>query len=88
MGAERDSADLRFAEQLQAHGVAICEGCGRALDRYDVSWNNGSTEYGTGYCTVNIICAQCDRNIAQVHSWYPEIESFDDAVHVLDRDWI
>lgn len=84
---EDDDVDARFAAVLAEHGSTVCYSCGRAIDRGDVAWNNASTEAGTGYCTVEIICQGCEASIAHVTSWYLGIDDFGDVVFVLEDDW-
>jgi len=75
--------DARLAMLLADKGKANCPACGRFLDRGDVSWNNGDTGEGTGYCTVFIVCQECDSSIALISSWYPGIDDFADVLYVL-----
>lgn len=79
--------ELRLSQILKNHDAEICTGCGRTLDRGDIAWNNGSTDFGTGYSTVEIICEGCYTEAAVVHSWYPEISNFEDVINVLESDW-
>ena len=89
-GAGREqAAERRFGELLAERGMERCPTCGRRIDRGDVAWTNGATEYGTPWSMVQIICQQCDTEIAHVLSWWPEIDDFPEAVEwVLDsKDW-
>jgi RNase P subunit RPR2 len=81
------SADERLAAVLKEHSATRCKSCRRKLDRGDVSWQNASTEAGTGFTTVYIICQSCGTETAEVFSWYPETDSFEEAVRVLEEDW-
>ena len=79
-------ADRRFAELLVEHGLNQCV-CGRKFDRGDVAWNNGQTEEGTEYTTVEIICQACGAEAVRVSSWWPWADDFEDLVeNVLDSD--
>lgn len=86
--AERNklSPHERLKTVLRAHDTELCE-CGHEIGFGDIAWNNGCTEYGTGYSSVEIQCVGCDREIAHIDSWYPEIEDKEDLLHVLERDW-
>jgi hypothetical protein len=79
---EQDDPDRNLAVALARHGKSTCQ-CGRIIDRGDVAWNSGSTEAGTEYSVIWIICQACDTEIAQVHSWMPWIDTFEEAVHEL-----
>lgn len=76
----------RLRNILQEHDADVCE-CGHYIGFGDIAWNNGCTEYGTGYSTVEIQCVGCDREIAHIDSWYPSIDDRDDLLGVLERDW-
>lgn len=82
-----EELDLRFQAILQEHDAVTCPRCATPVDRGCVAWNNASTEYGTGYCVVEIACQACDTEIATVRSWYPEISDFRDVCYVLEKDW-
>lgn len=82
-----EEADAEFARVLAEHDASLCPSCGRQLDRGDVAWNNSGTEAGTPYSVLEIICQNCAREIVCIHSWYPEIEDFNEFVDVLERDW-
>jgi hypothetical protein len=79
--------DERLAEILSEHGATNCPKCLRIIDRGDLAWNAGDTEAGTPYSTVHIICQRCDTEMAQVFSWYPGMDDFDDVLRVLEEDW-
>ena len=79
--------DEKFREVLRAHGKEFCPDCGRHLNRMDAAWNNGSTEYGTGYSVLEVMCAACSAEIVCVHSWYPHIDDFEEFIEVLEKDW-
>lgn len=76
----------RLRAILREHKALRCT-CGHYVGFGDIAWNNGSTEYGTDYTTVEIQCVACDREIAHIDSWYPSIESRDELLHVLETDW-
>lgn len=78
--------DVRLKAVLRAHDAEFCE-CGHEIGFGDIAWNNGCTEYGTGYSTVEIQCEGCQREIAHIDSWYPEICDQDELLGVLERDW-
>lgn len=71
---------------LRKHKAERCK-CGHRIGFGDIAWNNGCTEYGTSYCTVEIQCVKCDREIAHIDSWYPGIEVQEELLDVLARDW-
>lgn len=79
--------DKRFAAILKEHRATNCPNCAKKIDRNDISWNNPSTEAGTPFCVIDIICIECKKSIAHVNSWYPSIEDFDEVLYVLERDW-
>lgn len=76
----------RLKNILESKKASVCE-CGRQIDFGDIAWNNGSTEYGTGYSVVEIECQECDEEIKIIHSWYPEISSTKELLDVIDEDW-
>jgi hypothetical protein len=78
--------DERLKTVLRAHDAEFCA-CGHEIGFGDIAWNNGSTEYGTGYCSVEIQCEGCQREIAHIDSWYPEIYERDELLYVLETDW-
>ena len=78
-----DKQNDKLKKLLKEKGYAICPSCGRELDRGDIAWNNGSTEYGTGYSSIECICQACDVSIFSVVSWYPNIDDLKDVVYVL-----
>lgn len=82
-----DPLDERLREILDAHGSSLCKECGRDLDRGDVAWNSASTEYGTPYSVIEIICQACDTEALHLESWYPGIDDFEEALRVLEKDW-
>lgn len=82
-----EPVDERFREVMDAHGALICKGCGRELDRGDVAWNTGSTEVGTPFSVIEIICQGCNTEAAQVSSWTFDLDSFESVVSVLAEDW-
>ena len=78
--------DTRLKVVLRAHGATRCT-CGHRIGWGDIAWNSGNTEYGTGFCTVQIQCVGCDREIVNFHSWYPGITDRDELLYVLETDW-
>jgi len=62
-----------------------CE-CGRILDRGDIAWNTGCTEYGTGYSVLEVICQSCDEEIKIIHTWY-EVDCFEEFLTELEDCW-
>ncbi len=80
-----DSDDAKLTEILGSHNLAICK-CGKQIDRVDVAWNNADTSAGTPCCSLEIICQACGDSILHMNSWYPEIESFNEFVEVLESE--
>lgn len=81
---EQLQADTIFHDFLVDMKLTPCK-CGREIDRADVAWNNAETEAGTPHSSVTIQCVSCQEGIAWWHSWWPEIESFEELVErVLD----
>ncbi|MBD1379145.1 hypothetical protein [Metabacillus arenae] len=78
--------DIEFSKVLKKYNKHICPNCKRGIDRGDVQWNNATTEYGTGYSVLEIICEKCYTEIVYLHSWYPTIDTFDEFVEVLDNE--
>lgn len=77
-------AEQHFAHYLRELGLDSCPQCGRLIDRGDVAWNSAFTEAGTDFSVGEIICQQCDHEIAYWHSWYPKPDTFAEFVeHVL-----
>jgi len=76
----------RLKAVLRQHKAERCT-CGHRIGFGDIAWNNGSTEYGTEYCVVEIQCVACDREIAHIDSWYPGIDNREELLGVLERDW-
>jgi hypothetical protein len=81
-----EEAETRLAEELQRRHLANCLGCGKKIDRGDVAWNTGQTEYGTPYSYVEIQCLNCQTEIGSYHTWY-EIETFSELVESTLNDW-
>lgn len=79
--------DRTLKQILADHNATACPECGQEIGWGDIAWNNGSTEYGTGYSTVEIQCNTCQHEIAHIDSWYPEISSNDELLYVLHNDW-
>lgn len=75
-------------EILRQHDAEFCSSCGHEIGFGDIAWNNGNTEYGTGYSMIEIQCVGCDHEIAHVESWYPLIEEQSELVYVLGKDWV
>lgn len=81
-------AELALEEALRAHGKSNCPNCGKKIDRGDIAWNSGETEYGTGYSVIEIQCLGCSTEIAHWHSWVNEIDNFEDLCSSLVlNDW-
>ncbi len=80
-----DSDDTKLTEILARNNLAICK-CGKQIDRVDVAWNNADTESGTSCCSLEIICQVCGNSILHMNAWYPEIESFNEFVEVLEHE--
>jgi hypothetical protein len=78
--------DEKLKAVLKSKGKDTCPNCGREIDRGDMAWNNGSTEYGTGYCVVECQCQQCDTELFEFHSWHPAIDDIDDLAYVIDLE--
>lgn len=76
--------DERFKNLLKHYKLDTCK-CGRQIDRGDAAWNCGSTEYGTPYSVLEIICQACDNEIFYGSSWYPEIDDFEKFVDELEE---
>ncbi len=79
--------DGKLAAILSAHNAAVCPGCGPHLDRGDLAWNNGCTEYGTPNAMLEVICQQCDTEIVCLTLWYPHIDDLEEAIEVLEDKW-
>lgn len=84
---ETRSDDKRFAEILAKHGATHCPNCGKKIDRGDVAWNSGQTEWGTPNTYVEIMCARCDTEIVWFRSWYPEVNNFTELLDQVMEDW-
>ena len=84
--SEESSLDKRLQAVLAAHYASICQSCGRKLDRGDLAWQNGMTEYGTDFSSVYIICQACDTEAIRVGSW-GIADSLADAIAILETDW-
>lgn len=82
-----EPADEALAHVLRERGKSNCPGCGRAIDRGDVSWNNASTSEGTPYTAALIQCQGCDAEIAHWDSWCPGADDFDEFVENVLPDW-
>lgn len=77
--------DEAFAAFLTENSLSPCK-CGRHIDRADVAWNNGETEYGTPYSYVEIQCLGCQEEIASWSSWI-DFDSFEDVVDIGLKDY-
>ena len=74
--------NLRLKEILKSKNLTHCK-CGREIDRGDCSWNIGSTEAGTEYAVLNIICEKCCENLFYETTWYPGIDTFEEFLNEL-----
>ena len=82
-----EELDARLAMVLAEHAASTCNKCGRTLDRGDVAWSSGSTEAGTPFSYIEVMCARCDAQKINVRSWWPEVESLEEAIDILEKDW-
>jgi len=78
--------DSIYVECLERKGIRYCKTCGKEIDEGDISWNNGSTGYGTPCSMLEIICQRCDTELVHIDSWYPEIEDLDEFFNELDKE--
>lgn len=85
MNVIKPTADETFKRILTDHGSEKCWSCGRELDRGDVAWNNASTEAGTPFAVLEIICQACDSEVMRCQTWWPAIDDFEEFVEVLER---
>lgn len=83
-------AEKELSLLLKEKNCNICPMCRKIIDRGDIAWNNPSTEAGTDYTIVEIICSCCDTEIARISSWYPGADSFAELVEEVlsEEDWI
>ena len=81
-----ESIDEKFTGILKTIGIEKCPDCGKCVDRGDVAWNSASTEAGTGYSVLEILCQQCDTEVYRTVSWYPSIGDFEEFVSVLTEE--
>lgn len=80
----------RLAAVLNEHEATVCPGCQHPIGWGDIAWNNGSTEAGTPMAWIEIQCSICQREVAGIWSWWPEIDenNFErDVVCILEQDW-
>lgn len=87
LGNRKATLDERLQLLLAKHRTRRCKECGHRIGWGDIAWSNGSTEVGTGYCSVEIQCAVCNHEIVYFNSWYPGIESRNELLYVLNNDW-
>jgi hypothetical protein len=83
MEAYKLEEDKKLKSVLSTNNKEICPVCRKEIDRGDVAWNTGSTEFGTGYSVLVIICECCFTEIFHGTTWY-EIESFDEFIDELE----
>lgn len=57
--------------------------CGQPLQWGDISWNNGSTEAGTPYASLQIECPNCGMDILCKSEW-TEIEDEEDILIIIE----
>ena len=72
--------NLKLQQILTKYNINTCHKCGRVIDRGDIMWNEGSTEYGTPYLYIYIECQQCDTEIFYGWSWDCNEYSFRDLI--------
>lgn len=73
--------DNELKRTLRQNNLEFCQ-CGRAFDRGDVAWNNGESEYGTPYSTLEIICLNCGTEAVRIDIW-TNIEGFGEFITEL-----
>lgn len=78
-------ADQKLTEVLAAKNKDKCPKCNKQIDRGDVAWNTASTESGTPYSVMEIICEKCFTEIYHGTTWF-EIESFEEFVKELEEN--
>jgi hypothetical protein len=61
-------------------GSPICPYCSNALSPESIDLMNGSTEDGTPYCTVEITCDVCGKDIWRGGSWHGDAISHEERV--------
>jgi len=71
---------------LKKKGLSHCSNCGRRIDQWDITWNNGRTEGGSPYSVLEIKCRQCDKELAHIDSGI-EIDNLEDLCQVIDEDY-
>ena len=76
------SENERLLEALRKIRKDTCDNCGRTLDMGDVAWNTGSTEYGTEYSVMEIICQACDNEVLHQETW-SSIDNLNDFIDEL-----
>ena len=81
----REAFLAKLADILAYHKATHCPRCLRIIDDGDIAWNNGSTEAGTPYASVEIICQACDTNIVHITAW-AEIEDYEGILEVLENE--
>jgi nitrate/TMAO reductase-like tetraheme cytochrome c subunit len=87
MSKSQKQLDERLAEILKEHNASNCRHCGHKIGWGDIAWNNGSTEAGTGYSTVQITCEGCAQEVAHFNSWFSPIDNQEDLLYVMTDDW-
>ena len=69
-----------FHRELEEHNISVCPKCQKPINQGDVSWNEGSTEAGTGCTWSQIVCQRCEHELAHWWSWYSECPTFEEWV--------
>ncbi len=60
-----------------------CGKCGRVIDEGDMTWNGGSTEYGTPYSVIMCICQNCDSSVFVYNTWDSDLITLEDVCEAL-----
>lgn len=78
--------EIKLGEILKKHNAERCSN-GHKIGFGDIAWNCASTEAGTDFSTVDIICTLCGLEVVLIRSWYPWIETADELLSVIESDW-
>jgi len=83
---ESENGERRLKEFLGTKRLLLCPHCSEEMGAADFSWCIARWDEFDDYTRIDFRCSHCRFGIRLLSS-FSEIESLDDLVDALERDW-